>query len=570
MLDIKSAKIAAYEFTPVDSQTLNTKGSLFVVIGDVENGRQIFSNIHTAYFGDLTKTPFDALKSAVNMVSNVEIAACVVFGDVVYAAATYGSKVIICRDGAQATILDSASDSVVSASGYPKTGDSILMATKNVFNKIPPETIKTALTKNDPISAIETFGLLEDSTMVLMFGNKEPIKERPDTLAFFKKILSKIPERRIYVHSAMEDEVVSDNKRLTFSVGLILLVILAISIGFGIRQKGINDTKNKYQEILKLAESEVDEAIGLASVSPDRSRELFFDSEQKLGQIEALKVKDVRITELRRKIDDSKAAVLGQYEITPVFFLDLSLLSSGFKGDLLSFSNGNISILDKVGLKIVSVAVSTKKSKVVAGPGVLDTALDLASYIDRTFVLGGDGIYEVGSTKTKVIEKTWEGEALIKSFAGNLYVLDKTGNAIYRYSGNGTSFGEKQNWLSSSTKVDFSNAKEWAIDGSAYVLFPNSKILKYSLGSPQSFKVAGVFPEIGTIDAIYADADSQYLYLLDKAGKRVVVVDKKGKYKAQYSDSEIANASNLVVSETDKKIILLTGDKLMSMEIKHI
>ena len=195
--------------------------------------------------------------------------------------------------------------------------------------------------------------------------------------------------------------------------------------------------------------------------------------------------------------------------------------------------------------------------------------MDLTSYEDRVFVLAGDGIYEIGTTKNKVIDKAWEGDAFIKDFASNLYVLDKSGNAIYRYAGSGTTFGDKQNWLAVTSRADFSGALSWTIDGSMYVLYPNAKILKFSLGSAQNFSVKGVIPEIGTIDAIYADADNQYLYLLDRAGKRVVVIDKNGNYKAQYSDDQIGNAESLVVSEVDKKIILLTGDKLYSIDIKN-
>jgi hypothetical protein len=351
---------------------------------------------------------------------------------------------------------------------------------------------------------------------------------------------------------------------------VILLVILLVSVGFGIRQKRMNDLKSKYQGLLTEAGSEVDQAISLASVSPDKSRELFVDSEQKLNQIESLKVNDPKVLELAKKIDDSRAAILGEYLAAPTLFLDLSLLSSGFKGDALTASGGSIYILDKAGKRLVSVAIDTKKSKVVAGPTQIDSAFDLASYEDRSFILMSDGIYEVGTIHDKVIDKTWSGDAFIKAFAGNLYVLDKSGNAIYRFQGQGNGFGDKANWLAAGTKVNFSDAKQWVIDGSVYVLYPNSKVLKYSLGSPQNFSISGVIPEIGTVDAIYADADNQGVYLLDRAGKRVVVIDKKGKYIAQYISDQIANATNLVVSEADKKIILLTGDKLFSIDIKHL
>ena len=353
-------------------------------------------------------------------------------------------------------------------------------------------------------------------------------------------------------------------------VAAILLVLLAVSIGFGVRQKRINDLKNKYQGILSQAQDEVDQAISLASVSNDRSRELFTDSEQKLGQIEALNVKDPKIDDLKKKINDSRAAILGEYLVAPQMFLDLTLLSSGFKGDTISFSGGLIYVLDKTGQRIVSVNVSTKKSKVVAGPGVVSSPEALACYEDKVFVLEGDGIYEVDSGNTKVISKTWSGEAFVSAFAGNMYVMDKSGNSIYRFQGNGNTFSEKQNWLALGTNVNFNSVSQMTIDGSIYALYPNSQILKFSQGSPQTFRVTSLIPEIGNIDAVYANPDNQYLYLLDKSGGRVVVTDKKGTYKSQYVDPQISSATNLVVSEADKKIILLTGDKLYSIDLNSL
>jgi len=102
------------------------------------------------------------------------------------------------------------------------------------------------------------------------------------------------------------------------------------------------------------------------------------------------------------------------------------------------------------------------------------------------------------------------------------------------------------------------------------VLYPNSKISKYSLGSPQSFSVKNVVPEIGNIDAVFTSDEVENIYLLDRLGKRIVVTDKKGEYKAQYKNELVGNATSFVVSEKEKKIIISVGDKLYYLEIKHM
>jgi len=627
MFAIESAKLTGtggtggwaqvHEFVPDNSEKLAKRGHFFAVISTsrveegvetVSAGRELLSRLHEEYFGSVEAKPFNALQIAVEKVSkefkemwgDVEIIASAIVGEVVYSALFGRGKVMICRDGATGTIL-SGEGGVVASSGFPKEEDTILMATSSFFKNISQGAINAALVNETAEGVIESFAPIIRSTdnlgnlgaAILKFTKKSEGNILPEAattaatpqivtpklslndlknqiLGQLNKFSLKFPQKSVYVKSPFEDEAVGQSKKLTFSVAIILILILIVSIGLGIRQKKINDVKNKYQGLLLEASSEVDQAISLASVSPDKSRELFVDSEAKLAQIENLHIKDAKIDELKSKIDESRASVLGEYLFNPELFLDLTLLSSGFKGDTLSASGGKVFILDKSGKRIVSVAISNKKSKVVAGPSVIDTAEDLASYQDNVFVLGGDGIYEVGTTKTKVVDKTWAGDALIKAFAGNLYVLDKSGNSIYRYQGNGDTFGDKQGWLAAGTRVDFSDTSQWTIDGAVYTLFPNSKMLKFNLGSPQNFAPSGVIPEIGHIDSIYADPDNQGIYFLDKAGHRVVVTDKKGKYVAQYIGDQLSQVTGLVVSETDKKIILLTGDKLFSVDIRHL
>ena len=630
MLRITSAKVTAspgvsgwvqiHGFTPAEPEKLKTRGQLFVVVAS-KNGkegieaisfeREIVGRLREEYYNESQEKAFDALRGATQRViaefganaTDLEIACCAFADGVVYSTAVGGSRVLISRDGSLATILESGSE-VITSSGFPKNDDIILIGTKPFFEKVSSTSIKDSLTTKNPESAVEeltplVYGGNEIGTagaIIIKFeegsesenifipaqpevlrseitpvAEKQSIDLKQKFSGFFDKIGKKFPRRNIYIKPGIQDEAVSQSRKLTLSVGVILLVILVVSIGFGVRQKKMNDLKKEYQGLLTQATSEVEQAISLASVNPDESRQLFLDSEQKLVQIQALKVKDPKIDELQKRIEDSRAAVLGEYATEPELFLDLGLLSSGFSGSAISSSGGNIYVLDKVGAKAVSIAIDTKKSKVVSGPAVIENPLDLAAYENSVYVLLSDGIYLVGSQKTKVIDKVWSGDALIYSFAGNLYVLDKGGNMIYRYSGQtGNTFGSQQNWLSGSTRADFSGALGWGMNGAVYVLYPQSRILKYSLGSPQSFSISGVTPEVGNVDAIYADPDNQYVYFLDKAGKRIVVIDRNGKYKAQYINDQISGVSRLIVSEEQKKIILLTGEKLLSIEIKHL
>ena len=628
MLRIISAKVTApvgdggwiqvHELSGDIKVNSESKGRLYVVVAS-KNSRQgveavtferrIISGLREGYYNSQEKA-FDALKSVTQKTVNefntlgeeMEIACVVYAGGFVYTSAYGGCRVLIGRNGSLASILESGNE-VIAASGLPKEGDTVVAGSWAFFKQISLSQLTEDLKNDDPKSSIEKitpliYSNIGDNTsgaLILRFESEEqkekilnPLPNTAGTMNsassdvkktnFVRKTVNflggfakKLPKKHVYIKQGIEDEAVSHSRKLTLSVGVILLAILAVSVGFGIRQKRINGLKKEYQGLLTQATEQVNQAISLASTDPEESRNLFLDSEKKLSEIQLLKVKDPKIDELQKMIEDSRAAILGEYLATPELFLDLGLLSSGFKGDAISSSGGNIYILDKNGSRVVSIGIDTKKSKVVAGPTVIENPLDMASYEDNVFVLMTDGIYLVGTNKARVIEKTWGGNALIHAFAGNLYVLDKNANAIYRYAGSGgENYGDQQNWLSSSTRVDFTDAVAWSMDGAIYVLYPNSRILKYSQGSSQSFSLRGITPEIGNVDAMYADPDNQYIYLLDRAGKRVVAVDKNGAYKSQFINDQISEAISLVVSEGENKIILLTGEKLSSIELKGI
>jgi len=100
--------------------------------------------------------------------------------------------------------------------------------------------------------------------------------------------------------------------------------------------------------------------------------------------------------------------------------------------------------------------------------------------------------------------------------------------------------------------------------------FGSGDVHKYSLGNRISFEVSGVNPEITFLNSVYTNEELSYVYILDRQEGRVVVIDKEGKYKAQYIHDKIKQATDLAVSEKNKKIIILTGDKLLSLEAKHL
>ena len=603
--------------------TPNSPGGVDSVIA----GRELLSRLHEEYFGETQKPAFYSLKEAVEKVisefssswGGVEIAAASFMGDVVYSAVGGGAEAAVFREGMLAKILVSTENKeggVVSASGYPKEGDIFLLGTKLFFETLPHGVIKAALEGGDPGAARDaiapfihsradtgTVGAVvakfekgevqvpkidtgEESTLPQeeVSAPIEKVQEQASaassrlrTAPFFDGILRGItrvvgrslPERRIFVKSPPAELAEGGNRRLAISVGIILLVLLIVSIGFGIRQQMSKVAKEKYATRLEQASHDLSEAEKLYSLDAARARELFDSARNLVAEIEAEGVKDPQIEALKSEIDEKEGLILGIYRVTPELFIDLSILSSGLSGDDLAGSEDRFFVLDKGGRRVVGVEFDTKKTEVVAGPDQIPSATSLASYEDRVFVVG-DGITEVGDTVKKVIEKDWEGDILAYSYAGNIYILEKSAKTIWRYPGTAEGFGERTKWNTNEIDLNLNDVVGVSVDGSIWVLTNSGSVYRFSLGNQVAFSISGLVPELTSGAAVYSNETLKYVYILDRVGGRVIAIDKSGEYKSQYSDEIISQATDLAVSEAEKIIVILAGDKLYSIEAKHL
>jgi len=619
-----SGWVQIHDFEPQDEVKLKARGHLYAVIATgraeegidrVEAGREILSRLHEEYFGNLEASAFNGLRSAVEKVAfefkttwgEIEIAAVAFVNNAVYSVVTGGAQAAILRNGMYAKILDSAKNEPVpvAASGYPQENDLFIFGSFNFFNTVSEGVLKAALESGETTLAAESLtpsiqarsnsGNL--GAVILKFQAESqplfipqadtPVKKiMPGKIitdlknSFWSLIIKRFPKRSVFVKPNRFDEKSSNkNREVTMTVGAILGVLLIVSVIFGMRQKNINDTKSKYQARLDQAIHNYQESLGLIGVEPQKARDLFLQSRIVANELKSEKVKDDKLNQLFSDLSTNQGQILGEYLTDPKVFQDLSIQTSGFNGTNLSSSGEIMFILDKNSKKIIQVEIATKKTQMAAGPDQIDEALGLASYEGRVFIANSSGVYELGDIsaqggsasggKKQVIVKDWTTSVLPYAYAGNIYLLDKGSNTIWRYVGSDTGFAAKQNWLGSGVEPDFSNTTTWTIDGNIYALTNSGKILKFSQGTPQDFPI----PEevsLNGANAIYTNGDCQYFYILNPTEKKIYVMAKNGDYKGVYQSDLLSGANGLVVSEKDKKIIFLSGSKLYSIEVAHL
>lgn len=605
-----------HEFKPEDEEKTKKRGHLFAVVStgkqkdgveSVAAGRELLSRLHEEYFGKLDISAFNGLKRAVEKVSEefaetwggVEVAAIAVVDSVIYSAAAGGATISIFRKGILAPILKSTKGEVISASGHPQEGDLMLLASSEFSNDVNEGVVKAALESGDPENAVETFAPMvhakEDAgsvaACVVRFGEEEKLQplevetkeekkfeKKPEakekspvaTPSFFKKvgIFAKdlIPERGLRIKRSEVDVENAQKKRLAITTGVILLVLLLVSIVFGVRQKRVSDRKAKYEERLSQARHELDEAKSLFSLNPERARELFASSSEIVSQLEEEGVEDSELAQLKQEIAEGRQGVLGEHDVGSSQFLDIALLNDTSIDELVSTVD-EIYILDRGKDRIVEVEVETKKTETFAGPAQISDALSIAAYEGRVFVVEEEGIFEVGNSREEAVEKEWDGEILAKAYAANLYILGKEESMVWRYAGTDAGFADQDEWLAPGIEPELSGVISMAIDGSIWILTESGNVEKYTRGNAQPLADISSSPPMLDPRIIYTNEELENVYILDQETARVLVFDKEGNYVAQYKSDVFRSANGLFVSESLGKIIVSSEDKLHSVDL---
>ncbi len=606
-----------HDFTPDDSLTQQKRGRLIAVISMRPNdenvslgvdavalGREIITRFQEEYFKESSLTTYNALKNSVEKISNefskdgeVQIAAGVVKNNVLYTAAAGGGRVSIVRKNLLASILNSTKEQSIAASGYPKNSDRVIFATGTFFEIFAEGTLNAAFQKDSVEEALESLAptmhniskkgsagavvleffevqeqieSIENTKVEEFIATQEKVSFLPKEGALNRlksKITSSFPSRSLYVKRETPEEV-GKRKKVTLVIGVALLLLLIASIFLGLRQKKTQEKENLFSERLNQAQHQLDEAEKIAPLNPTRARELFTQSRETVLGLSSEGIETERLTAMLDTIEQKELEILGERSIQSDLFVDLSLLTEGFDGNNLVYSQGIIYVLDEKSKKIIEVVTDSKRSRVVAGPNDLEGVRSIASYVDILYVEKNDGIYNV-SSNDRLIDNKWSSGSLLHAYSGNLYILDQQNSDILRYTRAENGFGTGNSWFPTGINRDLSSAIDWSIDGAIWVLTDKGEVQKFTNGIPQNFSLASVYPDPEKLSQIYTDEDTNNLYLLDSQLGRIFVFDKEGAYIAQYVDEKIKDAKGLSVSEKQGKIIFLTGKTLQSIDIKH-
>ncbi|MFA5047745.1 MAG: hypothetical protein WC516_01750 [Patescibacteria group bacterium] len=166
----------------------------------------------------------------------------------------------------------------------------------------------------------------------------------------------------------------------------------------------------------------------------------------------------------------------------------------------------------------------------------------------------------------KTATTTLVSKDIVKSFdcyLGRLYTLPQSGNQIYKYSLVKDKFG-----VGSPTFKAAQGIKDliaMGVGGGIFTINKTGSIKQFIQSKAQNITFQSVDPNLVQTKQISSFDSSNLIFIFDPANSRVVVYDKKGILKKQYSSPIISQANSMVVMEKEKKIYFLAGNKIYSL-----
>jgi hypothetical protein len=269
-----------------------------------------------------------------------------------------------------------------------------------------------------------------------------------------------------------------------------------------------------------------------------------------------------------------EADVSGERALEDVpLWTDLNVVRQGTFGERVVVDRNMLVVLDSQNGVLFTVDGANKEMKMVGGGSLLAQGRLVAVNGGRAVVMATAGLVELSlSTKTSALLKEadaeWGEVVEIGLFAGNVYLLDRTGDAVWQYPGLESGVGAKRRWLSQQTEIDLDGVVDMAIDGDVWMVYGSGRVERYRRGEKVAFTVSGLAEPLKQVTQMYTHEDLDAIYLLDRGNSRVVVISKEGAFLRQYTWQGLAAAQDIAVLPQEKVLVVLSGASLYRIPLE--
>jgi hypothetical protein len=339
-----------------------------------------------------------------------------------------------------------------------------------------------------------------------------------------------------------------------FAIGIFIIATLAIaSIGLtrslSSQKQSTIDALNVIREKVHAAdESFIYQNETVAQSSLLEAEALFANLSEKIKSSDDGVALQADITEKRNKILHISAVAVTEFdEKNPVTAKDIvntgtHLITLSENGDITLYKDGAKKIGSAPGAE--KIYFDEQNKQVVA---------QLANRKFKAFTIDGK--------KNSDISVSWLPDdtqtSVLMFYSGRIYTFNETARSIFRYDGASNEYSAGKRWIVDNSKP--TGVTALTIDNSVWMRTQDGRILKYTAGKAQSFKITGAVPEAAHIEQILTNSANN-IYFLDKENHRLLQTSRDGKLIMQFSYPESEKIKQFVIDKNETIATGLTDD----------
>lgn len=375
--------------------------------------------------------------------------------------------------------------------------------------------------------------------------------------------------QNLYTKAREYSQEAGSRKKYTFIAVIVIFIILIWSVGLGYARRNETALDKKIQSTKNLISQKLNQADESVFLNLPQSLALISEARQELERLKkeiGNKRKEKEIKDLENLITQEENKITKKEEKKYEEFFDLAVDNKQSKGVRLYLDSNNLSILDKAQGIIYTLSLEKKSLDKNKFPEIKN-AQKIARYEDNVFFFTSDGFYKITTDGklNKIIEKDKDWKTIIDVwiYNGNIYVLDKDKDQIYKYLVAENGYSDKTLYFKGGTS-GLKDAHSLAIDSSIYVGFPDH-IFKFTAGTQDEFKTS--FPESNIqITKIFTTKDVEKVYAWDKTSGSLYVLSKNGTYERELYSSILKQIDDFIIY--NKNAYLLSGKKIYMLNIE--
>lgn len=359
--------------------------------------------------------------------------------------------------------------------------------------------------------------------------------------------------------------------RLLFVALFLVVVIFGVSLGvtsWNRRQRAAEDSFNSLVAQITDRENSID--THLLYNDEDGSRQLLNEAQALLNSLpREKKYQQDAYANLLKKLQEQTDRIQKVVKVETNLNNKVNDLS-GLGVTNLVWANKKIYAAGgKTIYSIIPGSASSTRNEVAAASALSNPQVDNKGFINywdtNKIVQFNLKTNQSSLTNISAALDSADGLTSFKIFNGNLYVIAKNKNQIYRYTKDKNGFGIKTDWLKDS--VDLSQATDLAIDGNIYILKNSGEVLKLYKSQKAEYAAGPLSPALSNARKIVIG--TKYVYVFDQTAKLLAVLGIKDGHLINQYQLSLNQPVDVAIDEAGRAAYFLDGEAIYKITLNQ-